>query len=76
MEKQEAIRNILQSQEFLDVVEELRSTQLNRIIYSAEDDAKEREKAYVRIKTIDELMSTLESIAKSNEIKDKAWKIL
>lgn len=76
MEKQQAIRNVLQSQEFLDVVKELRDGQLNRIIYSNEDEAKEREKAYVRVKTIDELMATLESIAKDGEIKEKAWKIL
>jgi vacuolar-type H+-ATPase subunit C/Vma6 len=76
MTRQEAIRNILQSQDFLDVVKELRENQLNRIIYSNEDDAKEREQAYVRVKTIDELMSYLESIAKDSEIKDKAWKIL
>ena len=76
MTRQEAIRNILQSQDFLDVVKELRENQLNRIIYSNEDDVKEREQAYVRVKTIDELMSYLESIAKDSEIKDKAWKIL
>lgn len=76
MTKQEAIKNVLQSQEFLDVVRDLRENQLNRIIYSNEDEAKEREKAYVRVKTIDELMATLESIAKDGEIKEKAWKIL
>lgn len=62
--------------EFQEVVKELRDNQLNRIIHSNEDEASEREKAYVRVKTIDELMSTLESIAKDGEIKSKAWKIL
>lgn len=62
--------------EFQEVVKELRDNQLNRIIHSNEDEANEREKAYVRVKTIDELMSTLESIAKDGEIKSKAWKIL
>ena len=76
MTRQEAIRNILQDEEFKKVIEELRENQLNRIIYSNEDDAKEREQAYVRVKTIDELMGYLESIAKDSEIKDKAWKIL
>ena len=76
MTRQEAIRNILQDEEFNKVIEELRENQLNRIIYSNEDDAKERERAYVRVKTIDELMGYLESIAKDSEIKDKAWKIL
>jgi len=76
MTRQEAIRNILQDDEFNKVIQELRENQINRIIYSNEDDAKDREQAYVRVKTIDELMAYLESIAKDSEIKDKAWKIL
>lgn len=62
--------------EFQEVVKELRDNQLNRIIYSNEDDVKVREQAYLRVKTIDELMNYLESIAKDSEIKDKSWKIL
>ena len=62
--------------EFQEVIKEIRDNQLNRIIYSNEDEASEREKAYVRVKTIDELMSTLESISKDGEIKSKSWKIL
>lgn len=76
MTRQEAIRNILRDEEFNKVIQELRENQVNRIIYSNENDAKEREQAYVRVKTIDELMGYLESIAKDSEIKDKAWKIL
>lgn len=76
MTRQEAIRNILQDEEFNKVIRELRENQLNRIIYSNEDATKEREQAYLRVKTIDELMAYLESIAKDSEIKDKAWKIL
>jgi hypothetical protein len=76
MDKQDIIKNILMTPEFQEVVKELRDNQLNRIIHSNEGEANEREKAYVRVKTIDELMSTLESIAKDGEIKSKAWKIL
>ena len=76
MTRQEAIRNLLSNNHFQEVIKELRDNQLNRIIYSNEDAAKEREQAYVRVKTIDELMGYLESIAKDSEIKDKAWKIL
>ena len=76
MDKQDIIKNILMTPEFQEVVKELRDNQLNRIIHSNEDEASEREKAYVRVKTIDELMGYLESIAKESEIKDKAWKIL
>ena len=76
MTRQEAIRNILQDEEFNKVIQELRENQLNRIIYSNEDATKEREQAYLRVKTIDELMAYFESIAKDSEIKNKAWKIL
>lgn len=76
MTRQEAIKNLLQDEHFHAVIKELRDNQINRIIYSNEDDAKDREQAYVRVKTIDELMGYLESIAKDSEIKDKAWKIL
>jgi hypothetical protein len=76
MDKQSIIKNILMTPEFQEVVKEIRDNQLNRIIHSNEDEANEREKAYVRVKTIDELMFTLESIAKDGEIKSKAWKIL
>lgn len=76
MDKQDIIKNILMTPEFQEVVKELRDNQLNRIIYSNEDDVKVREQAYLRVKTIDELMNYLESIAKDSEIKDKSWKIL
>ena len=42
----------------------------------SDDDHKEREFAYQRIRTINEIMANLESIAMTGEIKDKAWKIL
>ena len=76
MTRQEAIQNLLHDEHFLEVLKELRDNQLNRIIYSSQDAVQDREQAYIRIKTIDELMAYLESIAKDNEIKDKAWKIL
>jgi len=76
MTRQEAIQNLLHDEHFLEVLKELRDNQLNRIIYSNQEAVQDREQAYIRIKTIDELMAYLESIAKDNEIKDKAWKIL
>ena len=76
MTRQEAIRNLLQSQEFLDVIEELRDNQLNNIRYSEAHQKEERERYYNRLQAIDEIMAHLESIAKDSDIKDKAWKIL
>jgi hypothetical protein len=76
MTRQEAIKNVLMSQEFLDVIEELRNNQLNGIRYSTPADSESREIFYNRLHAIDEIMGYLESITKDSEIKDKAWKIL
>jgi hypothetical protein len=76
MTRQEAVKNVLQSQEFLDVIQELRDNQLNGIRYSMPSDNAEREIFYNRLHAIDEIMGYLESIAKDSDIKDKSWKIL
>ena len=76
MTKSEAFKNILQSQEFNDEIESMRKELIELIINSDDDEVATREGAYVRIKAINEIMSRFESIAKDDEIKDKAWKIL
>lgn len=76
MTKSEAFRNLLQSQELLDEVEMMKKELMDLIINSDDDEEAVREAAYVRIKTINELMARFESIAKDDEIKDKAWKII
>ena len=76
MTKSEAFRNILQSQELNDEIESMRKELGELIINSDDDEVATREGAYVRIKAINEIMSRFESIAKDDEIKDKAWKIL
>jgi ATP-dependent RNA circularization protein (DNA/RNA ligase family) len=60
--KVDAITSILNDEHFQAVVKELQENQLQRIIYSNADQT-------------DELMSYLESIAKTSDIKSKAWKI-
>ena len=76
MTKSEAFRNILQSQELNDEIESMRKELVELIINSDDDEVATREGAYVRIKAINEIMSRFKSIAKDDEIKDKAWKIL
>ena len=76
MTKSEAFRNLLQSQELHDEVEMMKKELMELIINSDDDEKEVREAAYVRIRTINELMARFESIAKDDEIKDKAWKII
>ncbi len=72
----EAMQNILGSPEFQEVMKEMKDSQMQIIMYSGDDEAELREYAYQRIRSINEIMSNLESIAQTGEIKDKAWKIL
>ena len=76
MTKSEAFRNILQSQELNDEIEEMKKELMELIINSDDDEVSVRESAYVRIRTINEIMNRFKSIAKDDEIKDKSWKIL
>tara|TARA_R110000787_G_scaffold264134_1_gene370069 strand:- start:365 stop:595 length:231 start_codon:yes stop_codon:yes gene_type:complete len=76
MTKSEAFRNLLQSQELNDEMQEMQHELTELIINSDTDQQKVREDAYVRIKVINEIMNRFKSIAKDDEIKDKAWKIL
>jgi hypothetical protein len=75
-DKLDAIKALLQDQHFLDVMEELKQQHISTIIYSNDQDKDIREQAYQRIACYNELMTHLESIAKTGEIKSKSWKIL
>ena len=72
----EAMQNILGSTEFQEVMKEMKDSQMQMIMYSGDDEAELREYAYQRIRSINEIMSNLESIAQTGEIKDRAGKIL
>lgn len=76
MNKSEAFRNLLQSQELLDEVDAMKKELMDLIVNSDDDEPSVREAAYIRIKVINELMARFESISKDDEIKDKAWKII
>ena len=76
MTKAEAFKNLIKSDELNDEIELMREELVQLIVNSDDDEVATREGAYVRIKAINEIMSRFESIAKDDEIKDKAWKIL
>ena len=76
MTKSEAFRNLLQSEELHIEIAEMKKELMDLIINSDDDEPEVREAAYMRIKVINELMARFESIAKDDEIKSKAWKII
>ncbi len=74
-DQSQSITAILNDEHFQAVIKELQENQLQRIIYSNAEQVDVREQAYHRIACYNELMSYLESIAKTSDIKSKAWKI-
>ena len=73
--KVDAITGILNDEHFQAVIKELQQNQLQTIMYSNQEESHIREQAYQRLACYNELMGYLESIAKTGEIKSKAWKI-
>ena len=73
--KHEAIANILNEDSFKEAMDELKQMHLDMIINSDVDEKEAREICYLRITTINEIMSHLQSIADQKKIDSKRWKI-
>ena len=73
--KHEAIANILNDDSFKEAMDELKQMHLDMIINSDVDEKSAREICYLRITTINEIMSHLQSIADQKKIDSKRWKI-
>ena len=71
----EAIANILNDDSFKEAMDELKQMHLDMIINSDVDEKSAREICYLRITTINEIMSHLQSIADQKKIDNKRWKI-
>ena len=71
----EAIANILNDDSFKEAIDELVKMHLDMIINSDVDEKEAREICYLRITTINEIMSHLQSIADQKKIDSKRWKI-
>ena len=73
--KHTAIANILNDDSFKEAMDELVKMHLDIIINSDVDEKEAREICYMRITTINEIMSHLQSIADQEKIDNKRWKI-
>lgn len=68
-------RTLLEDELFKTVVEKQRSLYINNILNSAEDAVDERERSLLKLRGLDEFIASLQSIAKSKDIREKRWKI-
>ncbi len=75
MINEQGIANILNDDSFKEAIDELKQMHLDMIINSDVDEKDAREICYMRITTINEIMSHLQSIADGKKINDKQWKI-
>ena len=71
----ESIANILNDDSFKEAMDDLVKMHLDMLINSDVDDKTAREVCYLRITTINEIMSHLQSIADQEKIDNKRWKI-
>lgn len=76
IENQEArAKTLLQDELFKTVVETQRSLYINNILNSSEDAVDERERSLLKLRGLDEFIASLQSIAKSKDIREKRFKI-
>ena len=75
MDRQARAKNILADEFFKGVVKEQRELYISNILNSRDDDIDTRERSLLKLRALEEFIANIESIAKSNEIKDKRWKV-
>ena len=68
-------KTLLDDELFKTVVEMQRSLYINHILNSAEDAVDERERSLLKLRGLDEFIASLQSIAKSKDIREKRWQI-
>ena len=76
MNRTDWAKNLLDSEHFKDVFNELRDVEFNKIVNSSQDDIQARENAYVLIHAYNQIYSAIESMAADQKIVTKRWKIL
>jgi|TARA_B110000444_G_scaffold206286_1_gene199750 hypothetical protein len=76
VDKKAEINSVLNTQSFLDEIKEMTKECYAEIENSNPEDVAIRERAYHRIKAIDNMMTRLQSVVDSDKIKDKSWTIL
>ena len=67
--------NLLDSEHFKDVFNELRQIEINKIVNSDKSDIDVRENAYHMIGAYNQIYSGIEAMAADKKIIDKRWKI-
>lgn len=60
---------------FLELVENQRNLYKSNIFNSADEDVEIRERNFIKLKVLDELIASIQAVADDKQIEDKKWKI-
>jgi len=75
MNKSERASTLLKDEWFQDEIESIRESLVSQIVNSGELDIDIRERMYLKIRLLDEIIGHFEAIAADNVIAKKRWKI-
>lgn len=75
MTKNEWAKNLIGSEYFTEVFDDLINIEMNKIISSRTDDFEERESSYTMIRAYNQILAEIESMATDSKIIEKRWKI-
>ena len=75
MTRTEWANNLIVSEQFKEVFDDLRNIEIDKIVSSKADDIKSRENAYVMISAYNQIYAAIESMAADKKIIEKRWKI-
>lgn len=76
MTRVEWATNLARDDHWLAMLSELRQAEIERITSSGIEDIETREDAYRRVKVYDGLKAHVDSLAATQSIKERRWKIL
>lgn len=76
MNKSERARTLLGDEWFQGEIKTIRETLMSEIVNSGETDIDIRERSYLKLRLLDEIIGHFSSIASSDEIVKRRWKIL
>lgn len=75
MDKAAWANNLLNDPIFMEVMDNLKSDQINRFLTSKQEDIVAREDAYLRIAALDSILDYIDSMAADKIIERKRFKI-
>lgn len=76
MNKADRAQTLLNDDWFKEEIDSIRNTLISQITNSSEHDIELRERAYLKLRLLDEIMGHFSSIAASDQLVKRRWKIL